>query len=472
MKTASLFFLFICFSFYCAAFTKPVTKIVCAGTSITYGATLPNRGAGAYPVQLQQLLGKNYEVLNYGVSGSTLLQKGDLPYVGTKAYQLALQSNPDIVLIELGTNDTKLLNRPHLVDFEKDYLALIHSFKQLASHPQVILLLPAPMFTTDKADSVLVHDIIPKIQRLAYEQNLQVIDMHSLLLDKEDLIPDKVHPGEKAFTIIATRLFELLVQQKDGDFDIFHAIPTFDKKLSSFYGYPCADFTWVGTDCKIVKPKWAAAGHPFVWRARFWGHEPQADIALLERGFHIVYCNVVELYGNTEAIERWNKFYDFLQKAGLSKKAALEGMSRGGVYVFNWAAVNPDKIACVYVDNPVLDLKSWPGGKGKGPGSASDWEIFKKDYGFHTEAEAMTFSGSPVDKTAAIVKGKYPILVLCADADEAVPAEENTFLFAKRIKDNKGNITVIIKHGFRHHPHSLPNPAPIVDFILKATGFK
>jgi dienelactone hydrolase len=128
------------------------------------------------------------------------------------------------------------------------------------------------------------------------------------------------------------------------------------------------------------------------------------------------------------------------------------GMSRGGIYVFNWAAVNPTKVACAYADNPVLDLKSWPGGKGKGPGSPDDWEIFKKDYGYATEEKAMSFSGSPIDKVAEIVKGNYPILILCADADEGVPPEENTIPFEQNVKALNG----------------LPNPAPIVNFILSS----
>ncbi|MEJ0103915.1 MAG: hypothetical protein WDO19_15730 [Bacteroidota bacterium] len=145
-------------------------------------------------------------------------------------------------------------------------------------------------------------------------------------------------------------------------------------------------------------------------------------------------------------------------------------MSRGGVYIYNWAAANPHKVACIYADNPVLDLKSWPGGKGKGPGGKEDWEIFKKDYGFDSDSAAMGFAGSPIDRVAAIVKGGYPMLHVCGDADEVVPMEENTTLFEKKVKALGGNITVIHKKGFGHHPHSLPDPTPIVDFILKSLG--
>ncbi len=179
---------------------------------------------------------------------------------------------------------------------------------------------------------------------------------------------------------------------------------------------------------------------------------------------------MAELFGNADAIHYWDDFYALLRKAGLAKKAALEGMSRGGVYIYNWAAANPHKVACIYADNPVLDLKSWPGGKGKGPGGKEDWEIFKKDYGFDSDSAAMGFAGSPIDRVAAIVKGGYPMLHVCGDADEVVPMEENTTLFEKKVKALGGNITVIHKKGFGHHPHSLPDPTPIVDFILKSLG--
>jgi pimeloyl-ACP methyl ester carboxylesterase len=190
---------------------------------------------------------------------------------------------------------------------------------------------------------------------------------------------------------------------------------------------------------------------------------------LLDRGFHVVYCDVVELYGNTQAVAAWNDFYAFVRKAGLSKKVALEGLSRGGVYVYNWALANPKKVACVYADAPVLDLKSWPGGKGQAKGSPTDWELFKKDYGFQSDQEAMAFNRNPIDRVAEIVKGGYPLLHVVGDADDAVPISENTTPFEQKVKELGGQIQVIHKPGIGHHPHSLPDPTPIVDFILKAT---
>ena len=257
----------------------------------------------------------------------------------------------------------------------------------------------------------------------------------------------------------------------DTSFRIFPKLPE-PGKMSSFHGYAMADFLFNGRNCKVVAPKSSAKGHPWIWRARFWGHEPQFDLAMLERGFHVVHCDVAELFGNGESVLLWNKFYQLMRNAGLAKKVVLEGMSRGGVYVYNWAAENPEKVACVYGDNPVLDLKSWPGGLGKGPGSKADWQKVLIDYGLTETTDLAAFKSSPINKTSKILKGKYPMLHVCGDADEVVPMEENTLPFERLIRAGGGDITVIHKPGFKHHPHSLIDPQPIVDFVMKVVGPK
>jgi alpha-beta hydrolase superfamily lysophospholipase len=180
-----------------------------------------------------------------------------------------------------------------------------------------------------------------------------------------------------------------------------------------------------------------------------------------------VYCDVAELLGNEEAIKAWNDFYALLHGAGLSGKAVMEGMSRGGVYVYNWAATNPTKVAAVYVDNPLLNIRDWAT-KSLDKGSSTMLGDLKKAYGLTTDEQVRNFKGGPIDEVNEIVKGNYPSLILCADEDEAVSPATNTNLFETMIKERKGKIKVIHKPGFKHHPHSLPDPAPIVDFILNA----
>ena len=449
-------------------------KVACIGASITAGWLLKDPKTESYPGQLQVRLGAGYEVHNYGVNSCTMLRKGDSPYWGTTGYRAALASNPDIVFIDLGGNDSKLVNRIYLGEYKADCHDMIQSFASLPSHPRIILMLPIVSFVTDTTgiwDPVIVNSIIPLLKDVAYADGVEIFNTHSLLIDKPAMMPDKIHPDLMGTTIIAKSLYEVVAARRDNAYNIFDNIPS-TKTYSSFHGYQCADFVADGRNCKIVQPKLAAVGHPWVWRARFWGHEPQTDIALLERGYHIVYCDVVELLGNQESIAIWDKFYDLAHKAGLAKKAVMEGMSRGAVYIFNWAAANPGKLACVYADNPLLNMNVWTEEMLNLPaGTKNDmFEAFKKSYQLTTPEEVRQFRGGPMELVKQIVKGHYPILVLCADEDEAVPLAENAILFEKKIKALNGNITVIHKPGFKHHPHSLPDPTPIVDFIVKAVA--
>jgi pimeloyl-ACP methyl ester carboxylesterase len=239
---------------------------------------------------------------------------------------------------------------------------------------------------------------------------------------------------------------------------------------SDYHGFRCYDFCFEGRPARIAVPKTTASGVPWIWRARFWGHEPQTEIALLERGFHVVFCDVSESFCNDEALGTWNRFYLMLVGAGFAPRSALIGFSRGGVYAYRWAVRYPERVACVYADAPVLDLKSWPGGKGRGHGNPEIWETFKEDFKLNSEEEAMNWRGNPLDMAERIAATGIPLLHICGDADETVPIQENTVPFEKRVRATGGDIRVIMKPGIGHHPHSLVDPAPIVDFILKATG--
>ena len=210
---------------------------------------------------------------------------------------------------------------------------------------------------------------------------------------------------------------------------------------------------------RIVVPRTEAKGRPWVWRARFWGHEPQFDVAMLNKGYHVVYCNVGGLLGNPEAVKRWNDYYAILTgKLGFARKPILEGMSRGGLIIYNWAAANPDKVAAIYGDAPVMDLKSWPGFKSG---------LIRRAYPFKDEAEFKAYKGNPVDNLKPLAEAGIPILHVVGDADTTVPVAENTAIAEKRYKAMGGVFEVIHKKDCGHHPHSLKDPTPIVNFMDK-----
>ena len=232
--------------------------------------------------------------------------------------------------------------------------------------------------------------------------------------------------------------------------------PVWDGKKTSFHGFDQYNFPLEGIACRVVIPKKIADGKPWVWRARFFGHEPHFDIAMLNRGYHLVYCDVAGLFGNTEAVSRWNKFYNYLRFEHLfSDRVILEGMSRGGLIIYNWAAKNPGKVAAIYADAPVMDFKSWP----------KINPTILKVYRFKNEQEAKAYKGNPVDNLAPLAKAGIPIIHVVGMDDKVVPVSENTQVAERRYKKMGGTFKVIRKKGIGHHPHSLKDPSPIVEFV-------
>lgn len=445
-----------------SAMAQQPLKVAFIGNSITYGAGVVNPQKNSYPVQTGYFLGDGYQVANFGVSATTMLSNGNSPYINTDQYKASKEYNPDIVVIKLGTNDAKSFNRDKIKEgYKRDYQAVIDSYKALPSKPRIILLNPVRCYVTEGdfagANEVYESQTIPAIEELAYENSLEIVDLYHAFDQwwNETNMPDRLHPSSLGATIMAERVADQIARPAT-DFRI-NVPSTSQFNFHGYRGYK------MGQNM-VVEPKRAAQGNPWVIRARFWGHEPQTDIALLEKGFHIAYCDVADLYGSPEACRRYDDFYKKMVSAGLSKKVVLEGMSRGGLIVFNWAAKNPDKVAAIYADAPVLDFKSWPMGLGKGYGSPGDTDNLLKAYGFKSIEEAKKWKKNPIDQTAVL--SKIPILLVVGDADKVVPIAENSDIFEAKIR----NIKVIHKPGIGHHPHSLYNPRPIVDFIVKATG--
>lgn len=189
-------------------------RLACVGNSITYGAGIEFRDSLSYPAQLGRLLGTGWDVRNFGVSGRTLLSKGDRPYIREKAYNDAMEFQPDVVLIKLGTNDTKPQNWQYKDEFVNDYRALVASFRELPSKPLVVLIQPVPAFPDRWGirDSLITADIIPMVGQLATELRLPVIDLHKPFENKAELFPDKIHPNAEGAGLMAELIYKALVQ--------------------------------------------------------------------------------------------------------------------------------------------------------------------------------------------------------------------------------------------------------------------
>ncbi len=244
------------------------------------------------------------------------------------------------------------------------------------------------------------------------------------------------------------------------------------ERIDSWRGYTRHNFTIDGCKAWVVEPKKALPGNPWTWCMEF----PDAFTdrtgvpQLLEKGFHHLHIEVGNTFGCPAALKHFDAFYTAITAKGLAPKGTLIGISRGGLYAYNWASLNPDKVVCIYGDAPVCDFKSWPGGKGKGTGSGGDWKALINCYGFKNEAEALAWTKNPIDNLKPLAKAKIPLIHVVGDADTVVPAAENTSIVEKRYKTLKGEITVFHKPKVGHHPHGLDDPKPVVDLILRHAG--
>lgn len=173
--------------------------------------------------------------------------------------------------------------------------------------------------------------------------------------------------------------------------------------------------------CIVVVPKNAAPGNPWSWWGCYWDHQPQTEIELLKRGFHIAFIT-------PDPDKTWDAWYAYLvEKHGLSPKPAFIGMSKGGFNEFVWATDHPDKVSCIYADNPAISRPS----------------LMKLD---------------------GLASNDVPLLHVCGSIDPLFP--NHTLAAESLYQSLGGRISVMIKEGFGHHPHSLRDPAPIADFIV------
>lgn len=226
------------------------------------------------------------------------------------------------------------------------------------------------------------------------------------------------------------------------------------------------EFMWEGHACTLIEPQTPSSEKYWVWRAEFLGAFDQIDQELLRRGWYIAYCNLSDRYGCPSAVADMKGFHDYIVETfHLSEKADLFGFSRGGLYAFNYAVAYPQDVATLYLDAPVLDIRSWPGGKGTGEGSPACWEECKSCYGL-TEEEAADFRGNPVDHLDDLAAMGIPLLLIAGDSDKIVPYEEN----GKKLEDVYKKTTLpflpVLKAGCGHHPHSVDDTAAAVEFIV------
>lgn len=233
---------------------------------------------------------------------------------------------------------------------------------------------------------------------------------------------------------------------------------------SVYRGYRRVDFEWKGHAGILVFPeKEGAAPRKWVWRTEFFGQFDGADMEMVRRGYCLAHYSISDLYGSPEAVALMDGFYRYVREAyGLARRCILIGLSRGGLYACNFALAYPDRVAAMYLDAPVLDIKSWP--RKKAPAC---WEECKRCYGL-TESTWQDFHGSPADRLDELAATGIPIFLVAGDADSSVPFSENAARLIEAFGgEGKPAFGYIVKPGAEHHPHGLEDPTPVCDFLCE-----
>lgn len=281
---------------------------------------------------------------------------------------------------------------------------------------------------------------------------------------------DGIHPDSQGHFVISQAilkgLFNIHITRRPDFIEDPEGEKAFSEGTEAFKSGTLHHFYVSGREALVVVPERAEPNRRWIFRTEFFNAFPSVDDDLLDKGFHIAYIRVSDLFGSPRAVELMESFRKAaVDKFNLNPKAVLFGFSRGGLYACNYALRYPQFTGTIYLDAPVLKPQSWPGGLGKGSGSPIDWKLFKYAYGLSQE-EAVSFSQSPLARVEELAHLNIPLALVAGDSDLPVPYEENGAHLAKEYKKRGAVLLEIIKRGCGHHPHSLEDPTPVSDFIL------
>ena len=193
-------------------------RVTCVGDSLTYGSgVLKTRETDSYPAQLQAKLGTSHIVSNYGLRNATASANGDLPYIDSQEYAQSLKSNPDVVILMLGTNDSKTQNWD-AQEYEQGLKKLVESYKTLSSNPTVYLMRSPYCYSVKENDiaeyniqpDIVAGEIADIIAAVASETGIDVIDLYTPTEGKEQLYTDGIHFNADGYNLIANEVYDVV----------------------------------------------------------------------------------------------------------------------------------------------------------------------------------------------------------------------------------------------------------------------
>ncbi|GAB5402166.1 MAG: hypothetical protein Aurels2KO_03970 [Aureliella sp.] len=227
--------------------------------------------------------------------------------------------------------------------------------------------------------------------------------------------------------------------------------------VSNWHGFDKQSFRLAGHSAFVVEPKVAAPGNPWIWRTSFPDFHSEVDRELAHNGFHIGFIDVVKMLGSDGSLDVMDQFYDHVrQHWGLAARPALYPCSRGGLHAYRYAARHPNRVACIFGDVPVMDLKSWPL---QWKGSQQQVQDALRYYGFASVQELEAWKGNPIDLLQPIARSKIPLRHAVCLNDAVVPPEQNSIAAKTRLQELGHDLDlVVIEHSDLANGHHFPMP--------------
>ena len=197
-------------------------KVACVGDSITYGHSVSGWSKNQYPAVLQELLGDSYHVANFGVSGACVNKKGNKPYISRTVYEESIKYDADILVLMLGSNDSKPKNWIDMETFLEQYGELLDTYLKENNSPKVYIGICAKAYYADgntkgKARYNIRPEIVDQIAaalKQEYEkEDVVIVDIHKLTAGHPEWFEkDGVHPNKDGAKAIAGEVADAILK--------------------------------------------------------------------------------------------------------------------------------------------------------------------------------------------------------------------------------------------------------------------
>ncbi len=241
------------------------------------------------------------------------------------------------------------------------------------------------------------------------------------------------------------------------------AVPEFEGEKSKWRGHDCYKFSLNGREAIIVTPEKPLEGNPWVWRPAFFDAFPDIDAVLADEGFHIAYYDTTNEWGRPEAIEAGQDFYELMVKHyGLMPRVVMEGLSRGAYYSMRRAQIYPETIGCLILDNPLCDIFEIERGPDMWNDFLAKWNLTA------TPPQYGEFTDNAAYNVGIMARHRIPTILLSGGQDTIVPYENNAKIVKEVYHRYGAPVKSIVRPQGGHHPHGLPHPEALVQYIKDA----